>query len=123
MSFRAAQDHNKVAGRDTTSSMASSTRQEDPAATTWHRSSCFDFACRSFSFGFPSHELHCLKVVELVSVSLVINYLVDLIMCLIISYLNNIPVYCAYFGGSLSGEVAKIGSSKKIKLLYSLVNR
>jgi hypothetical protein len=38
-------------------------------------------------------------------------------------YMNYIPIYCAYFRGSLSREVAKIGSSKKIKLLYSLVNR
>jgi hypothetical protein len=40
MSFRAAQDH-RAAGRDTTLSMASSTRQEDPATTTRRHSSCF----------------------------------------------------------------------------------
>jgi hypothetical protein len=40
MSFRAAQDH-KAVGRDTTLSMASSTRREDPVATTRHHSSCF----------------------------------------------------------------------------------
>jgi hypothetical protein len=34
ISFRVAQDHNKAAGRDTTSSTTSSTRWEDPVATT-----------------------------------------------------------------------------------------
>jgi hypothetical protein len=57
ISFRVAQDHNKVAGRDTTSSRASSTQREDLAATTWCHSSCFAFAYRNFGFGFPYHEL------------------------------------------------------------------
>jgi hypothetical protein len=61
MSFRAAQDHNKAAGRDTTSSTASSTRWKDPAATTWRH----------------SHSLLSLAVVlVLVLVSLVMNYIV-----------------------------------------------
>jgi hypothetical protein len=117
ISLRAAQDHNKAAGRDTSSSIASSTRREDPAATTRRRSSCFAFACRSFNFGFPSHELHCLKVVQLISVSLVVNYLVYLIICVIICCVNYIRIYCACFGGSLPGEAAKTGSSKKNKTL------
>jgi hypothetical protein len=50
-------------------------------ATTQHRSSCFAFACRSFGFGFACRELYCLKVVELVLLLLVVNYVVDLMMC------------------------------------------
>jgi hypothetical protein len=80
MSFRAAQDHNKVVGRDNTLLTASSTRQEDPTATTWRRSSCFAFTCCSFSFGFACCELYCLKVVELVFLLLVVNYIVDLLL-------------------------------------------
>jgi hypothetical protein len=59
------------------------------------RSSHFPFACRSFSFGFACHELHCPKVVELVLVSLVVNYIVDSMMCVIICCVNYIPVYYA----------------------------
>jgi hypothetical protein len=44
-------------------------------------------------------------------------------MCVIIYCLNYIPVYCAYFEGSPSREAVKIDSSKKIKLLYLLINR
>jgi hypothetical protein len=117
MSFRVAQDHNKAVSRDTTSSTATSTQQEDPVATTRRHSSCFAFSCHSLSFGFPSRELHC-QVVELVSVLLVINYLVDLMMCVIICCVNYIPVYCACFGGSPSEEATKIDSSKSLKLLY-----
>jgi hypothetical protein len=84
---------------------------------TWRRSSCFAFDCPTFSFGFPSHELHCLKVVEHVLVSLVVNYLVDLMVCVIICCLNYIPINYAYFGGSPSEEVAKTGSSKKKRTL------
>jgi hypothetical protein len=122
MSFRAAQDHTKAAGRDTTSSTTSSNRQKDPTTMTRHYSSCFTFAYRSFSFGFPSCELHCLKVVKLVAVLLVVNYLVDLMMCVIICCVKYIPVYCACFLGSSSREAIKRGSSKEIKLLYSSVN-
>jgi hypothetical protein len=43
ISFRVAQDHNKAAGRDRTSSTPSWTRREDPAATTRRRS--FSFIC------------------------------------------------------------------------------
>jgi hypothetical protein len=82
-------------------------------------SSCFAFACYNFSFSFPSGELQCLKVVKLVLVSLVVNYIVDLMMCVIICRLNYIHVYCA-----------KTCSSKKTlmltdeyKRLYSLVSR
>jgi hypothetical protein len=60
-------------------------------------SSHFAFACRSFCFGFACRELHCLKVVELVLVSLVVNYILDLMMCVIICYLNYIPVYSTCF--------------------------
>jgi hypothetical protein len=79
MSFRVAQDHNKAAGRDTTLSTPSSTRWEELAATTHRHSSCFAFACHSF--GFPCRELYCLKVVELILLLLVVNYVVDLMMC------------------------------------------
>jgi hypothetical protein len=73
MSFRVAQDHNKAAGQDTTSSTASSTQREDPAATTRHCSSCRTcFAC---------FELYCLKVVEFVLLLFVVNYVVDLMTC------------------------------------------
>jgi hypothetical protein len=65
MSFRAAQDHNKVAGRDLTSSMPSSTRWEDLAATTWCHSFSFAFTCRSFIFAFTCQELYCLELLNL----------------------------------------------------------
>jgi hypothetical protein len=58
VSFRVAHDH-KAAGRDTTLSMPSSTRREDPTAMTRHR----------------SHSLLSLAVVS-VLVSLVMNYIV-----------------------------------------------
>jgi hypothetical protein len=72
-------------------------------ATTWRRSFNFTFICRSFSFGFACHEVY----VELVLLSRVVNYIVDLLLCIII------PVYSACFGGSTSGEAAKACSSKK----------
>jgi hypothetical protein len=81
MSFKVAQDHNKAAGRDTTLLTPSSTRWEDLTTTTWRRSSYFAFICRSFDFGFAYRELYCLKVVELVLFLLVVNYVVDLMMC------------------------------------------
>jgi TctA family transporter len=59
---------------------------------------------------------YSLKVVELVSLLLVVNYVVDLMMCVILVLCM---IYSACFGGSLSGEAAKTGSGKKIKLLYS----
>jgi hypothetical protein len=80
MSFRAAQDHNKVTGRDMTLSMASSTQREDSMVTMQHHISCFTFACHSFSFGFAYRELYCLKVVELVLFLLVVNYVMDLLL-------------------------------------------
>jgi hypothetical protein len=49
-----------------------------------HRSHCFAFACRSFGFGFTYCELYCLKVVKLVLDLFVINYDVDLMMCMIL---------------------------------------
>jgi hypothetical protein len=71
-----------VVDMDTTLSTPSSTRLEDSAATTRCRSSYFPFSCRSFGFGFACRELHCLKVVKLVLLLLVINYVVDLMMCM-----------------------------------------
>jgi hypothetical protein len=88
MSFGTAQDHNKTAGRDTILSMPSSTQREDPAATMRHRSSCFVFACRSFGFGFACRELYCLKVIEHVFLLLVVNYVVDLMMC--VNYIGDV---------------------------------
>jgi hypothetical protein len=64
---------------------------------------------------------YSLKVVELVSLLLVVNYVVDfmnvcdIVLCMIY------PEYSAYFGCSPSNEAAKIGNGKKIKLLYSSV--
>jgi hypothetical protein len=57
-------------------------------------------------------------VVELVLLFLVVNYIVDLMMCVIlvlcvIFVLYSLPVL----------EVAKTDNTKKIKLLYSSVNR
>jgi hypothetical protein len=52
-------------------------------ATTQCRSRYFAFACCSFGFGFACCELYCLKVVELVLHLLVINYVVNLMMCVI----------------------------------------
>jgi hypothetical protein len=60
---------------------------------------------------------YSLKVVELVSLLLVVNYVCDIVLCMIY------PVYFACFGGSPSGEAVKTGSGKKIKLLYSSVTR
>jgi hypothetical protein len=84
MSFRAAQDHNKAVGRDTTLSVPSSTRWEDLAAMMQCRSRCFALACCSFAFGFTCHDIYYLKVVELVLLLLVVNYVVDLMMCVIL---------------------------------------
>jgi hypothetical protein len=61
MSFRAAQDH-KVAGRDMTLLMASSTQQEDAVAVMWHH----------------NHSLLSLAVVSIL-VSLVITTRIPLI--------------------------------------------
>jgi hypothetical protein len=46
-------------------------------------------------------------------VSLVVNYIVDLMMCVIICYVNYILVYSSYFRGSPSRESAKTGCNKK----------
>jgi hypothetical protein len=59
---------------------------------------------------------YSLKVIELVSLLLVVNYVVDLMMCVILVLCKIYPVYFGYFGGSPSGEAAKIGSGKKMKL-------
>jgi hypothetical protein len=88
MFFRAAQDHNEVTGRDMTLSMPSSTLWEDLTVMTLHRSSCFAFACHSFGFDFACCELYCLKVVEHVLLLLVINYIVDLMMC--VNYVGDV---------------------------------
>jgi hypothetical protein len=84
MSLRAAQDHNKAMDSDTTLSTPSSTRREYPAGMTRYRSCYFAFACHSFSFDFACRELYCLKVVELISLLLVVNYVVNLMMCVIL---------------------------------------
>jgi hypothetical protein len=67
MSFKAAQDH-KAVGRDMTLSMPSSTRREDPTATTRHR----------------SRSLLSLVVVS-VLVSLVMNYIVIKLVLLVVN--------------------------------------
>jgi hypothetical protein len=58
---------------------------------------------------------YSLKVVELVSLLLVVNYDVNLMMCVILVLCMIYPIYSAYFGGSSFGEAAKTGSGKKIK--------
>jgi hypothetical protein len=62
------------------------------------------------------------EVVKLVSLLVVVNFVVDLMMCVILVWCMIYLVYSTCFGGSLSGEAVKIDSSKKIKLLYSSVN-
>jgi hypothetical protein len=57
-----------------------------------------------------------LKVVELVSLFLVVNYVVDLMMCMIMVLCMIYHVYSACFGSSPSEEVAKTDSGNKIKL-------
>jgi hypothetical protein len=81
MSFRAAQDHNMAAGRDTTLLTPSSNRREDPVATTRHCShSLLSLAVVSVSISFVMNYI----VDELVLFLLVVNYIVDLIMCVIL---------------------------------------
>jgi hypothetical protein len=76
MSFRAAQDHNKVMGRYTTSLTVSSTRREDLEATTWlHSRSLLLFAIVSVLISRVMNYI----VIELVL--LVVNYIVDLMIC------------------------------------------
>jgi hypothetical protein len=80
MSLRAAQNHKKVAGQDTTSLMTSSTQRDDPTATMWCRSSCR--TC------FAYRELYCLKVVEHVLLLIVVNYVMNLMMC--VNYIGDV---------------------------------
>jgi hypothetical protein len=105
MSFRAAQDHNKVVDQDTTSSTPSWTWKEDPVATT--ATTC---RCHSFSFNCVLNcRSSCRTIVwscELVLHSIAENY------AIFVSYM----LYCVLFGGSPSGEAAKTGSSKKIPI-------
>jgi hypothetical protein len=61
---------------------------------------------------------YSLKVVELVSLLLVVNYVVDLMMYVILVSCMIFSVYSVCFGGSPSGEATKIGCSKKIKLIF-----
>jgi hypothetical protein len=56
---------------------------------------------------------YCLKVVELVSLLLIVNYVVDFMMCVILVLCMIYLVYSTYFGGSPSGEAFKTGSGKK----------
>jgi hypothetical protein len=72
MSFRATQDH-KVAGRDTTLSMPSSTRREDPVATT------------------RAVVILCSLAIVLVLVSCVMNYIVVELVLLVVNY-----IYCGF---------------------------
>jgi putative copper export protein len=53
------------------------------------------------------------KVVELVSLLFVVNYVVDLMMCVILVLCMIYHVYSTYFVGSPSREAAKTSSSKK----------
>jgi hypothetical protein len=78
MSFRAAQDHNKAVGHDMTSSMASSTRREDPVATRLRRS--HSLLALAVVLAFVSLVMNYI-VVELIFLLVVINYIVNLMMC------------------------------------------
>jgi hypothetical protein len=90
MSFRVAQDHNKAASRDTTLSMPSLTRQEDSTATTRRRScSLLSLAVVSVFVSFVMNYI----VVELVLLLLVINYIVDLMMCVILMMCVTLVLY------------------------------
>jgi uncharacterized membrane protein len=83
-----------VAGKDTTLSTLSSTRQEDPVATTRHDSnSLLSLAIVSVSISLVMNYI----VVELVLLLLVINYIVNFMMCVIlvlcvIFVMYNLPV-------------------------------
>jgi hypothetical protein len=56
---------------------------------------------------------YSLKVVELVSLLLVVNYVVDLMICVILMLCMIYHIYSACFGGSPSREATKTGSGKK----------
>jgi hypothetical protein len=80
MSFRAVQDHNMAAGKDTTLSTPSSTRWENLAATMW----CCSHSLLSLAVVLVLISLVMnYIVVELVLLLLVIKYIVDLMMCVI----------------------------------------
>jgi hypothetical protein len=77
-----------------------------------------------FGFGFACRELYCLKVVKLVFLLLVVNHVVDLMMCVIL-VLYNSCIVCLFWRLSVR-EAAKTDSSKKTdeyKKLYSSVSR
>jgi hypothetical protein len=75
ISFRVAQDHNMAADRDTTLLTPTSTRLEDPAATTRR--------C--------SHSLLSLAIV-LIFVSLVMNYIVVKLILLVVNYIVDLMI-------------------------------
>jgi hypothetical protein len=78
ISFRVAQDHNMAADRDTTLLTPTSTRLEDPAATTRRCSHSL------LSLAVVSVLISLIMNVELVLLLLVINYIVNLMMCVIL---------------------------------------
>jgi hypothetical protein len=101
MSFRVAQDHNKAAGRDTTSSMTSWTQQEDLAATMQRR---------SFSF---IYILNCLKLSNLFCFHLSWTILSCYSVWLYILAVMEAP---------RPEKQPKYAVVKKIKLLYSSIS-
>jgi hypothetical protein len=121
MSFRVAQDHNMIAGRDMTLLTPSSTRWEDPAATMWcHSHSLLSLAIVLVLISLVMNYI----VVELVLLLLVVNYIVDLMMCVIlvlcvIFVLYSLPVLEA----SHPRRQPKHAVVKEIKLLYLSVNQ
>jgi hypothetical protein len=108
MSLEAAQDHNKAVGRDTTTSTPSWTPPEDPAAMT--RQHSFSFICILNCLDLSNN---CLELSNLFYFLLSWTILNILLLC---------AVYFACFGGSPSGDTAKTGSSKKIKIIYLFVS-
>jgi hypothetical protein len=81
MSFRAAQDHNMIVGRDTTLWTPSSTRREDPVATT--RRCSRSLLLLAIDLVLILVVMNYI-VVELVLFFLVVNYIMDLMMCVIL---------------------------------------
>jgi hypothetical protein len=63
---------------------------------------------------------YSLKVVELVLLLLAVNYVADLMMCVILVLCMIYPIYSACFGGFPSREAAKTGSGKKALIFVSM---
>jgi hypothetical protein len=93
-----AQDHNMTVGRDITLSTPSLTRREDLAAMMRHRSrSLLSLTVVSGSISLVINYI----IIELVLLLLIVNYIVDLMMC-VIFVLYSLPVLKAPHPGRQS---------------------